>query len=236
MSFGAQSFDDTELRKLSRRHRARHVAEAVVGAREAGIASINVDLPYDVPDADVATWMTTLDAIALKPDHLSLYALSLDDPVAEGLTGPDGDHLPTTQGARRWRDAVQAGQDEDRAAGQYHHAASCWMRPATVATRSRTGRDRAIESRHNLAYCRPRPHERARRWRGPGLTGAWRCHAAGGRRALDRGQSASIHRLRRRLAHAFDPETPAWGRRLSTIFRAATVEGLDPRSFASIPA
>ena len=41
--------------------------------------------------------MATLDAaLALEPDHLSLYALTLDDPDAEGLTGPGGDHLPTT--------------------------------------------------------------------------------------------------------------------------------------------
>ena len=61
-------------------------------------------------------------ALALEPDHLSLYALTLDDPDAEGLTGPDGDHLPTTAGARRWREAARPAQDEDRAAAQYHHA------------------------------------------------------------------------------------------------------------------
>jgi putative oxygen-independent coproporphyrinogen III oxidase len=160
MSFGAQSFDDTELRKLGRRHRARHVREAVEGARDAGIDSINVDLLYDIPDTDVATWMTTLDhAIALEPDHLSLYALSLDDPVAEGLTGPDGDHLPTTKGARRWRDAVRPGQDEDRAAGQYHHAAvvlqETGYRGYEISNWARPGH----ASRHNLAYWRRRPHE-----------------------------------------------------------------------------
>ena len=124
MSFGAQSFDDRELRRLGRRHRAQHVAEAVADARDAGIRSINIDLLYDIPDAGLATWMATLDAaLAVEPDHLSLYALTLDDPDAEGLTGPVGDHLPTTKGARRWRDAARPGQDEDRAAGQYHHAA-----------------------------------------------------------------------------------------------------------------
>ena len=39
-------------------------------------------------------------ALALAPDHLSLYALTLDDPDAEGLTGELGDHLPTRSGAR----------------------------------------------------------------------------------------------------------------------------------------
>ena len=160
ISFGAQSFDDTELRKLGRRHRARHVADAVAGAREVGIASINLDLLYDIPDTDLPTWMTTLDvALALEPDHLSLYALSLDDPVAEGLTGPTGDHLPTTKGARRWRDAVKPGQDEDRAAGQYHHAsivlADAGYRGYEISNWARPGH----ESRHNLAYWQRRPNE-----------------------------------------------------------------------------
>ena len=49
--------------------------------------------------------MTTLDAaLALEPDHLSLYALTLDDPDAEGLTGPDrrppaDDHRARAAGA-----------------------------------------------------------------------------------------------------------------------------------------
>jgi putative oxygen-independent coproporphyrinogen III oxidase len=160
ISFGAQSFDDTELRKLGRRHRARHVADAVAGARAAGVGSINVDLLYDIPDSDLPTWMTTLDAaMALEPDHLSLYALTLDDLEAEGLTGPTGDHLPTTKGAKRWRDAVRPGQDEDRAAAQYHHAVvvlgDAGFRGYEISNWARPGH----ESRHNLAYWLRRPHE-----------------------------------------------------------------------------
>jgi oxygen-independent coproporphyrinogen-3 oxidase len=160
ISFGAQSFDDTELRKLGRRHRARHVADAVAGAREAGVGSVNVDLLYDVPDTDHATWMATLDtALDLQPDHLSLYALTLDDLDAEGLTGLGGDHLPTTKGARRWRDAVRPGQDEDRAAAQYHHAVlvleEAGYRGYEISNWARPGH----ESRHNLAYWQRLPHE-----------------------------------------------------------------------------
>jgi oxygen-independent coproporphyrinogen-3 oxidase len=183
MSFGAQSFDDTELRKLGRRHRGRHVADAVAGARDAGIASINVDLLYDIPDTDMATWMTTLDtALALDTDHLSLYGLALDDPEAEGLSGPDGDHLPVRKGARRWRDGVRPGQDEDRAAAQYHHAvvtlADAGLRGYEISNWARPGH----ESRHNLAYWQRRPHEavgpgahafdgRTRRWNAARLDG-----------------------------------------------------------------
>jgi putative oxygen-independent coproporphyrinogen III oxidase len=160
ISFGAQSMDVGELRRLGRRHRPAHVADAVAEARAAGIGSINLDLLYDVPDGSVATWMDTLDAaLALRPDHLSLYALTLDDPDAEGLTGPDGDHLPTRRGARRWREAAIPEQDEDRAAAQYHHAVhrlteDGW-RGYEISNWARPGH----ESRHNLAYWERRPYE-----------------------------------------------------------------------------
>ena len=160
ISFGAQSMDVAELRRLGRRHRPAHVADAVAEARAAGIGSINLDLLYDVPDGSVATWMDTLDAaLALGPDHLSLYALTLDDPDAEGLTGPDGDHLPTKRGARRWREAAIPEQDEDRAAAQYHHAVhrlteDGW-RGYEISNWARPGH----ESRHNLAYWERRSYE-----------------------------------------------------------------------------
>jgi putative oxygen-independent coproporphyrinogen III oxidase len=160
LSIGAQSLDSAELRRLGRRHRPADVADAVAGAREAGIASVNVDLLYDVPGGSLATWMTTLDAaLELELDHLSLYALTLDDPEAEGLTSADGDHLPTSVGARRWRDAARPEQDEDRAAAQYHHAAvrlaADGWRGYEISNWARPGH----ESRHNLAYWERRPFE-----------------------------------------------------------------------------
>jgi oxygen-independent coproporphyrinogen-3 oxidase len=160
ISFGAQSLDRTELRRLGRRHRPGDVADAVAAAREGGIGSINIDLLYDVPDGSLATWIDTLDAaLELEPDHLSLYALTLDDPDAEGLTGVDGDHLPTTRGARRWRDEAIPVQDEDRAAAEYHHAvhqlAADGWRGYEISNWARPGH----ESRHNLGYWERRPYE-----------------------------------------------------------------------------
>jgi putative oxygen-independent coproporphyrinogen III oxidase len=160
ISFGAQSLDRRQLRRLGRRHRPDDVADAVDAARGAGIGSINVDLLYDVPDGSLDAWIDTLEAaLVLEPDHLSLYALTLDDPDAEGLTGPDGDHLPTRRGARRWRDTALPEQDEDRAAAQYHHAvhrleADGW-RGYEISNWARPGH----ESRHNLAYWERRPYE-----------------------------------------------------------------------------
>ena len=148
------------LRRLGRRHRVVDVVRAVAEARAAGIGSVSLDLLYDVPDASLADWIETLEAaLALEPDHLSLYALTLDDPDAEGLTGADGDHLPTTAGARRWRATARTAQDEDRAAAQYHHAvhrlADDGWHGYEISNWARPGH----ESRHNLVYWERRPYE-----------------------------------------------------------------------------
>ena len=183
LSIGAQSLQADELRALGRRHRPADVADAVAAARDAGIASVSVDLLYDIPGQTLASWIETLEAaVALGPDHVSAYALTLDDPEAEGLTGPSGDHLPTPPGARRWRDAARAAQDEDRAAGAYGLAdallegsgypwyeLSNWARPGH-------------QSRHNLVYWERRPYSAAgpgahafdgarRHWNAAGLDG-----------------------------------------------------------------
>jgi putative oxygen-independent coproporphyrinogen III oxidase len=160
LSIGAQSLDAGELRALGRRHRPEDVRDAVAAARGAAIGSVSLDLLYDVPGGSLATWIDTLDAaLDLHPDHLSLYALTLDDPEAEGLTGPSGDHLPTTPGARRWRTAARIGQDDDRAAAQYRHAtdrlAAAGWRGYEISNWARPGH----ESRHNLAYWERRPYE-----------------------------------------------------------------------------
>jgi oxygen-independent coproporphyrinogen-3 oxidase len=160
LSLGAQSLRDPELRRLGRRHRAIDVVDAVAEARAAGIPSIGLDLLYDAPGQTLRSWIATLDAaVELAPDHLALYALTLDDPDAEGLTGPTGDHLPTTAGARRWRGTVAAEQDEDRAAAEYHHAtvrlAEAGYRGYEISNWARPGH----ESRHNLAYWRRSSYE-----------------------------------------------------------------------------
>ncbi|MFL5714412.1 MAG: radical SAM family heme chaperone HemW [Chloroflexota bacterium] len=160
LSIGAQAMSASGLRRLGRRHRVVDVVRTVAEARQAGIASISLDLLYDVPDATLTSWIETLEAaLALEPDHLSLYALTLDDPDAEGLTGPGGDHLPTTAGARRWREVARSAQDEDRAAAEYHHAvhrlADDGWRGYEISNWARPGH----ESRHNLVYWDRRPYE-----------------------------------------------------------------------------
>jgi putative oxygen-independent coproporphyrinogen III oxidase len=158
LSIGAQSMDTDELRRLGRRHVPADLAATVSSAREAGIGSISLDLLYDVPASTLETWARTLDgALALEPDHLSLYALTLDDPDAEGITGPGGDHLPTGRGARQWRDRARVEQDDDRAAAMYE-LADCRIADAgyawyEISNWARPGH----RSRHNLGYWEGRP-------------------------------------------------------------------------------
>ncbi|MCU0506424.1 MAG: coproporphyrinogen III oxidase family protein [Chloroflexi bacterium] len=159
-SIGAQSLVPSELRRLGRRHAPADVSATVTAARAAGIASISLDLLYDVPGQTPTSWDATLrGALDLGPDHLSLYALTLDDPDAEGLTGPLGDHLPTPSGARRWRAAALPEQDEDAAAAAYERACdaldAAGFRRYEISNWARPGH----ESRHNLVYWERRPYE-----------------------------------------------------------------------------
>lgn len=181
ISIGAQSLAPSELRRLGRRHAPRDVATTVEMARAAGAASISLDLLYDVPGQTAASWEGTLRAaLTLEPDHLSIYALTLDDPDAEGLTGELGDHLPTTAGARRWRADARREQDEDAAAAAYERACDvldeAGFRRYEISNWARPGH----ESRHNLAYWERQPHEavgtgahafdgRVRRWNAAAL-------------------------------------------------------------------
>jgi putative oxygen-independent coproporphyrinogen III oxidase len=160
ISYGAQALDGELLRALGRRHRPADVGASVASARAAGIASVSLDLLYDVPGQTVAGFAAALEAaLRLEPDHLSLYALTLDDPDAEGLTGPAGDHLPTSTGARRWRAAARPRQDEDRGAVMYEAAVERLAAAGFIGYEISNWARPGHESRHNLAYWTRTPHE-----------------------------------------------------------------------------
>jgi oxygen-independent coproporphyrinogen-3 oxidase len=159
LSLGAQSLDPAELRRLGRRHQPDDVAAALEDARRAGIGHRSIDLLYDVPGGSPATWRSTVErALELPIDHFSAYALTLDDPEAEGLAGPTGDHLPVRPGARRWRQRARPDQDPDRAADAYawldERAAAAGFAWYEISNWSRPGG----QSRHNLAYWRREPY------------------------------------------------------------------------------
>ena len=79
LSIGAQSFDDEHLQVLGRIHEATHTAAAFQTAREAGFENINVDLMWGLPQQTTAQAMQDLStAIALSPEHISWYQLTLE--------------------------------------------------------------------------------------------------------------------------------------------------------------
>jgi oxygen-independent coproporphyrinogen-3 oxidase len=227
LSLGAQSLHDDELRFLGRRHRAADVTAAVGDARQAGFTNVSLDLLYDVPGQTLHTWQSTLQAaVDLDADHVSTYALTLDDPDAEGLTGPTGDHLPLRRGARAWRARARAGQDEDRAA-EMDATADAILTAAglpryEIANHARSGE----ESRHNLVYWQRRAYEAL----GPGA------HAFDG----DRERRWNAARLDAYLAALVPPEratpnlppggveriTPATARSESVILALRLREGV----------
>jgi oxygen-independent coproporphyrinogen-3 oxidase len=79
LSLGAQSFDTGDLLRLGRIHEATDVAKAVSAARQAGFLSVNLDLMFALPGQTLRGWKTNLDlALGLRPDHLSLYCLTIE--------------------------------------------------------------------------------------------------------------------------------------------------------------
>ena len=80
ISLGVQSLDDRILPVLDRLHTAAQAREAFDAARAAGFEDVSVDLIYGLPALDLATWEETVkEALGWGPDHLSAYALTLDE-------------------------------------------------------------------------------------------------------------------------------------------------------------
>ncbi|MBQ7456856.1 MAG: radical SAM family heme chaperone HemW [Desulfovibrio sp.] len=79
LSLGVQSLDAEMLRMLGRVHKAQESVQAYTSAREAGFANIGLDLMWGLPSQSVRHWMKTLhDIVALQPEHISCYGLTLE--------------------------------------------------------------------------------------------------------------------------------------------------------------
>jgi putative oxygen-independent coproporphyrinogen III oxidase len=152
ISLGVQSLSDRELRTLARGHGAEEARAAFRAARAAGFDNLSIDLIYGIAGQSLADWRAGLRAaVALDPDHISLYALQL-------AVAPDEWAAPPRVGALRWRRRMIARQDEGLAADQYH-AAEELLKAAgyghyELSSWARPGR----ESRHNAAYWARRPY------------------------------------------------------------------------------
>lgn len=135
ISFGVQSFDDARLAALGRIHDSGQARRAFALAREAGFDNINLDLMYALPGQTLDGALSDLEqAIALAPEHLSHYHLTLEPNTLFAAKPPPG--LPDEDSA--W-DMQAACQQRLAEAGYAQYEISAYARP---------GR----RSQHNLNY------------------------------------------------------------------------------------
>ena len=154
LSIGAQSADPNELRLLERSHSFADVAAAVGLARRAGFHNLSLDLIYGLPRQPLPLWLDTLErAVALGPEHLSLYALSLEHGtplrawVERGLV-----ELPDPDLAAEMYEAACARLEQQ---GFVQYEISNWARDDG---RAGDGDLPRFASRHNVQYWRNRPY------------------------------------------------------------------------------
>ncbi len=139
ISFGMQSAVPHVLDVLDRTHDPARVPDVVTWARTAGFEQLSLDLIYGTPGESAADWQASLDAaLACGPDHLSAYALIVEEGTAL---------------ARRIRRGEVAMPDDDDLADKYL-AADAALEAAGLRWYevSNWARDDAAACRHNALY------------------------------------------------------------------------------------
>jgi len=130
ISLGVQSLDDRILPTLDRLHSAAQARRAYDDARAAGFDDVSVDLIYGLPGLDLATWEVTVKrALGWEPDHLSAYALTLDEGSlwnSAGVTRLPAEETVTAQYGRLTELAAEAGFE--------HYEVSNYARPGHRST------------------------------------------------------------------------------------------------------
>jgi oxygen-independent coproporphyrinogen III oxidase len=137
ISLGVEALDDSILPVIGRLHDARVARVAFDACRDAGFASVSVDLMYGLPGLDVERWNRTVRAVLeWEPDHLSAYGLTLDGGSLWGSNG--GPALPPEEAVvdQYWALARAAAER-----GFEHYEISNYARPGH-------------RSRHNQVYWR----------------------------------------------------------------------------------
>ena len=138
VSFGVQSFRESELRRLGRIHSADRAREAVLEARAAGFDNVSLDLMMWLPQQSVADWQSNVDAlIDVGPEHASLYILELypNAPLKEEMARAGWSLAPDDDAAEMYLWSL--GRLEEAGYGQYE-----------ISNVARPGR----ASRHNVKY------------------------------------------------------------------------------------
>lgn len=143
-SFGAQTFDDRDLKHLGRTHCAADISTTFEQLRDAGFSNINFDLIAGLPGQTLSGWQRNLEqALRLRPEHLSLYLLDvhegtpLADQIDRGMRPKPDEDLA----AEMYRLMIE----QVVAAGYQHYEISNFCQPG-------------FESRHNTKYWAGAPY------------------------------------------------------------------------------
>jgi oxygen-independent coproporphyrinogen III oxidase len=151
LSLGVQSFDDATVRRLNRGHTVGEAFEAFDLARRAGFENQSLDFIYGLPLQTMEEWRSTLaQALALGAEHLSLYALKVEEgtglkhQIAHGKYPEPDDDLAA--------DMYGLAEEMLDAAGYEHYEISNWARKAPGQQASR------YRSEHNLTYWHNEPY------------------------------------------------------------------------------
>jgi oxygen-independent coproporphyrinogen-3 oxidase len=149
LSFGMQSAHPDDLRLLERQHDFYDVAQAVVWARKAGFDNLSLDLIFGLPGQSLERWADTLErALGIGPEHLSLYALTIE-------------HGTPLQ--RRWARGMIPIVDDDLAAEMYELAMArlenAGFEQYEISNWARQRKELGVYScLHNLQYWQNRPY------------------------------------------------------------------------------
>ena len=144
ISIGVQSFDDGMLRWMNRRHDAARAVEAFRIVREAGFDNISIDLIFGIGGLPDEVWADTVDqAVALGPEHISCYQLTVDGESTLAQWLAEGRYTEASDGqCRRQYDILC---QKMAAAGYRHYEISNFARPG-------------FEAVHNGGYWARRPY------------------------------------------------------------------------------
>lgn len=137
-SFGAQTFDDRELRRLGRTHTAEDARRTLADLRTAGFDNVSFDLIAGLPAQTLDAWSENLtQALTLRPTHLSLYLLEVHEgtPLAEQLKRGMWPPLDEDMAGEMYRSMLE----RTEAVGYEHYEISNFCLPG-------------YESRHNTKY------------------------------------------------------------------------------------
>ncbi|GAC1643050.1 MAG: radical SAM family heme chaperone HemW [Ktedonobacteraceae bacterium] len=144
LSMGAQSFDAQLLQTLGRIHTPEEITQAVQFARAAGFTSINIDFMFGLPGQTMQHWRDTLEqALALRPEHLSLYSLIVEEGTPFHTWAQEGRITPGDEDL--CADMYEYADERLKEAGYINYEISNWALPGQ-------------HSRHNLTYWQNLPY------------------------------------------------------------------------------